>query len=43
MLRKKGLLGLDKRHSLIPIEAVRRVAGGFVRIDLSKEQGTRGA
>jgi hypothetical protein len=43
MLRKKGLLGLDKRHSLIPIEAVRRVAEGFVRIDLSKEQGTRGA
>jgi len=40
---QEGLLGLDKRHSLIPIEAVRRVAGGFVRIDLSKEQGTRGA
>jgi hypothetical protein len=43
MLRKKGLLDLGKRHSLVPIEAVRRVAGGFVRIDLSKEQGTRGA
>ena len=40
---QKGLLGLDKRHFLIPIEAVRRVAGGLVRIDLSKEQGTRGA
>jgi hypothetical protein len=40
---QKGLLGLDKRHFLIPTEAVRRVAGGLVRIDLSKEQGTRGA
>ena len=40
---QEGLVGLDKRHFLIPIEAVRRVAGGLVRIDLSKEQGTRGA
>lgn len=27
---------------MILIEAVKRVAGGFVRIDLSKEQVTRG-
>ena len=33
-----GFLGLDERHFLIPIEAVSRVAGGFVRIELSKEQ-----
>ena len=33
-----GFLGLDDRHFLIPIEAVRRVAGGFLRVELSKDQ-----
>ena len=33
-----GLLGLEERHFLIPIEAIRTVAEGFVVIELSKEQ-----
>jgi hypothetical protein len=33
-----GFLGLDDRHFLIPIEAVWRVAGGFLRVELRKEQ-----
>jgi sporulation protein YlmC with PRC-barrel domain len=33
-----GFLGLDERHSLIPIEAVSNVGGGFVKTELSKEQ-----
>src|SRR5215218_10762626 len=33
-----GFLGLEERHFLIPIEAVRTVAEGFVVIEPSKEQ-----
>ena len=33
-----GLLGLEGRHFLIPIEAVSYVGGGFVKTELSKEQ-----
>jgi hypothetical protein len=33
-----GFLGADERHFLLPIEAVRTVAGGFVVTELSEEQ-----
>ena len=33
-----GFLGIEERHFLIPIEAVRTVAEGFVVIEPSKEQ-----
>lgn len=34
-----GLLSFDERHHfLIPIEAVREVAGGFLRVEVGKEK-----
>ncbi len=33
-----GFLVLDESHFLIPIEAVWRVAEGFLRVELSKDQ-----
>jgi hypothetical protein len=33
-----GFLGIEERHFLIPIEAVRTVAEGFVVIERTKEQ-----
>jgi sporulation protein YlmC with PRC-barrel domain len=34
-----GFLSLDERHHfLIPIEAVREVAGGFLRVEVGKEK-----
>ena len=33
-----GHLGFDERHFLVPIEAVRRVSGGFVTIDQSRQK-----
>jgi hypothetical protein len=37
-----GHLGINERHFLIPIEAVERVSGGFVTIELSPQK-VRGA
>ena len=33
-----GHLGFDEHHFLIPIEAVRRVSGGFVTIEHSRQK-----
>ena len=33
-----GFLSLDERHFLIPVEAVREVAGGFLRVEVGKEK-----
>ena len=36
-----GFLSLDERHFLIPVEAVREVAGGFLRVEVGKEKVPR--
>ena len=37
-----GFLSLHERHFSTPIEAVREAAGGFVRVELSKEKAHGG-